>query len=118
MALAVACDIHPLNNLRVLQYLRAEFSADDATVNRWTGQWISRGFTALDELIRRNSADGRYCVGSSVTLADVFLLPQVFNARRVDLDLTPYPRIAAVAAHLESLPAFAAARPQAQPDSE
>ena len=118
MALAVACDIHPLNNLRVLQYLRGEFSANDVTVNRWARHWIGRGFEALDRLIERNSVDGRHCVGSGVTLADVFLLPQVFNARRVDLDLAPYPRIAAVAAHLESLPAFAAARPDAQPDAE
>ncbi len=118
MALAVACDIHPLNNLRVLQYLRGEFSADEATINQWARHWIGRGFEALDQLVARNSADGRHCVGGGVTLADVFLLPQVFNARRVQLDLAPFPRVAAVAAHLESLPAFAAARPDAQPDAE
>jgi maleylacetoacetate isomerase len=118
MALVVACDIHPLNNLRVLQYLRGELHADDAAVERWARAWIGRGFAALEELIARNSADGRHCHGDQVTLADVFLLPQVFNSRRVDLDLAPYPRLRAVAAHLESLPAFSAARPEVQPDAE
>jgi maleylacetoacetate isomerase len=118
MALAVACDIHPLQNLRVLQYLRREFGQDDAGVNRWARHWISSGFAALEQWIAVNSADGRYCYGCSVTLADVFLLPQVFNARRVETDLGPYPRIVAVAEHLLTLPAFAAARPEAQPDAE
>jgi maleylacetoacetate isomerase len=118
MALAIACDVHPLNNLRVLQYLRGEFTQDDAAINRWTSHWISRGFEAMEQLITRHSADGRHCHGSGVTLADVFVLPQVFNSRRVQLDLAPYPRLAAVAAHLETLPAFAAARPDAQPDAE
>jgi maleylacetoacetate isomerase len=118
MALAVACDVHPLNNLRVLQYLRREFAQDDDGVNRWARHWISSGFAALEQWIEVNSADGRYCYGSSVTLADVFLLPQVFNARRVATDFAPYPRIVAVAEHLLTLPAFAAARPEAQPDAE
>ena len=118
MALAVACDIHPLNNLSVLQYLRAELGQGDESVTRWISHWIDRGFTALEQLIARHSANGRYCFGDSVTLADVFLVPQVANSRRVQLDLAPYPRLAAVARHLESLPAFAAARPEAQPDAE
>lgn len=118
MALAVACDIHPLNNLRVLQYLRRDLSQGDEAVGEWMRHWISGGFEALEQWIARQSADGLHCHGAGVTLADVFLLPQVFNARRVDLDLAPYPRIAAVARHLESLPAFAAARPDAQPDAE
>ena len=118
MALAVACDIHPLNNLSVLQYLRGELGQDDEAVTRWIGHWINRGFTALEQLIARHSADGLHCHGSSVTLADVFLVPQVANSRRVQLDLSPYPRLSAVARHLESLPAFAAARPEAQPDAE
>ena len=118
MALAVACDIHPLNNLSVLQYLRGELGQDDAGVNRWISHWIARGFGALEQLIGRHSGDGRHCYGSGVTLADVFLVPQVANSRRVQLDLAPYPRLARVAHHLESLPAFAAARPEAQPDAE
>jgi maleylacetoacetate isomerase len=118
MALAVACDIHPLNNLSVLQYLRGELGQGDEAVTRWISHWIDRGFTALEQLIERNSADGRHCFGDSVTLADVFLVPQVANSRRVQLDLAAYPRLAAVAQHLESLPAFAAARPEVQPDAE
>jgi maleylacetoacetate isomerase len=118
MALAVACDIHPLNNLRVLQYLRGELNQPDEAVNRWARHWIAGGFQALEQWIGRYSTDGRHCHGPGATLADVFLLPQVFNARRVELDLGPYPRLAAVAAHLETLTAFAAARPEVQPDAE
>lgn len=118
MALAIACDIHPLNNLSVLQYLRGELGQGDEAVTRWMSHWIDRGFGALEQLIARHSADGRYCYGATVTLADVFLVPQVANSRRVQLDLAPYPRLAAVARHLESLPAFAAARPEVQPDAE
>ena len=118
MALTVACDIHPLNNLRVLQYLRGELSQPDEAVNRWARHWIAEGFQALEQWIARHSTDGRHCHGSAVTLADVFLLPQVFNARRVQLDLAPWPRLTAVAAHLEALPAFDAARPERQPDAE
>jgi maleylacetoacetate isomerase len=118
MALAVACDIHPLNNLRVLQYLRREFGKDDEEVNAWARHWIASGFAALEQLIARHSADGRYCHGAQPTLADVFLLPQVFNARRVQTDLAPFPRLVAVAEHLLTLPVFAAARPEVQPDAE
>jgi maleylacetoacetate isomerase len=118
MALAVACDIHPLNNLRVLLHLRREFGLDDEGVNRWARHWIEGGFVALEQLIARHSGDGRYCYGSRATLADVFLLPQVFNARRVHAELARFPRIVAVAEHLLTLPAFAAARPELQSDAE
>jgi len=118
MALLVACDVHPLNNLRVQQYLRGELGQDEASVSRWVRHWIERGFVALEQLAARHSGDGRHCYGSSVTLADVFLVPQVYNARRAQLDLAAWPRLAAVAQHLEALPAFAAARPEAQPDAE
>lgn len=118
MALAVACDIHPLNNLRVQQYLRDELGQGEEAVARWTRHWMSRGFTALEGLVTRHSQDGQHCFGTSVTLADVCLVPQLYNARRARVDLAPFPRLAAVAAHLESLPAFAAARPEVQPDAE
>ena len=118
MALAVACDIHPLNNLRVLQHLRTEFHQDDEGIARWARLWITRGFDALEQLVARHSRDGRHCFGEAVTLADVCLVPQVANARRVQLDLAPWPRLLAVNTHLESLPAFVAARPDAQPDAE
>lgn len=118
MALAVACDIHPLNNLRVLKYLGTEFGQDEEATHRWVRHWISQGFAPLETWIGRYSSDGRYCYGTGVTLADVFLVPQVYNARRHGVDLVPFPRLAAVNAHLETLPAFAAARPEAQPDAE
>lgn len=118
MALAIACDIHPLNNLRVTQYLRRELGADEEMVTRWIRHWIAQGFTALEAWIVRHSADGRHCFGATVTVADVCLVPQVYNARRFALDLAPWPRLVAVAAALEALPAFAAARPELQPDAE
>jgi maleylacetoacetate isomerase len=118
MALAVACDIHPLNNLGVQQYLRSELGQGDDAVARWSRHWIARGFTALEQLVARHSLDGRHCYGEAVTFADAFLVPQLYNARRAQVDLAPYPRLVAVAQHLESLPAFAAARPEAQPDAE
>jgi maleylacetoacetate isomerase len=118
MALVVACDVHPLNNLGVQQYLRGEIGATDEAVAHWVRHWIAGGFRALEQLVERHSTDGRHCFGTSVTLADAFLVPQVYNARRAQLDLAPYPRLAAITQHLESLPAFAAARPESQPDAE
>jgi maleylacetoacetate isomerase len=118
MALAIACDIHPLNNLRVQQYLRDELGQGEEDVARWTRHWMSRGFAALEVLVARHSADDRHCFGTSVTLADVCLVPQMYNARRARVDLSPYPRLVAVNTHLENLTAFAAARPEAQPDAE
>lgn len=117
MALAIACDIHPLNNLRVLNYLRGELQQDDAGVNVWYRHWITEGFRGLEIQARELSSDHRYCHGDSVTLADVLLVPQMFNARRFETDLSPFPTLTAISAHLESLPAFANARPEVQPDA-
>jgi maleylacetoacetate isomerase/maleylpyruvate isomerase len=117
LAYAIACDIHPLNNLRVLQYLRDALGQGEDVIARWNREWMSRGFEALETWLGRYSGDGRHCHGTQVTLADVCLLPQVFNSRRYQLDLAPYPRLAAVAKHLETLPAFANARPEVQPDA-
>jgi maleylacetoacetate isomerase len=118
MALAIACDVHPLNNLSVMQYLRAELGADEPAVTRWIRHWIAAGFAALETRVATHSSDGRHAFGDSVTLADVCLVPQWYNARRFGLPLEPYPRLAAVVAHLETLPAFASARPELQPDAE
>jgi len=117
MALAVACDVHPLNNLRVQQYLRDGLGQDAAAVSTWVRHWMAEGFGALETLIGRHSLDGRHCFGESVTLADACLVPQVYNARRAGLELAPFPRLAEVARCLEALPAFAAARPEVQPDA-
>jgi maleylacetoacetate isomerase len=124
MAMAVACDTHPLNNLPIMGYLRREFGADDAAVNRWVAHWIDRGFTALERWVATvpgaptHAHEQRFSYGAQVTLADVCLAPQMFNARRFAVDVTPYPRLVAICAHLESLPAFVAARPDQQPDAE
>jgi maleylacetoacetate isomerase len=116
LALAIACDIHPLNNLRVLDYLRLQ-GADEAAVSRWYGQWITLGFGALEQQARRLSGDGRHLFGTSVTLADVCLVPQMFNARRFQCDVSAFPTLRGISAYLESLPAFARAAPEAQPDA-
>ena len=123
MALAVACDIHPLNNLSPLQYLRREFQAGDAAISRWVAHWITRGFTALESWVGawaggQPAPAQRYCYGGQATLADVCLLPQMFNARRYSVDVSPFPRLVAIATHLETIAAFARARPEEQEDAE
>lgn len=118
LALAIACDIHPLNNLRVLDYLRQSLGQSQAAVDAWYRHWIAEGFTGLELEAQRHSTDGRHLYGATVTLADVCLVPQLYNARRFNVDLTPYPALVKIGAALESLPAFAAARPEVQPDAE
>lgn len=118
IAEVIACDIHPLNNLRVLNYLRGAYGQDDAGVNAWYRHWITEGFNGLEAQARQHSAEGRFCHGDAVSLADVLLAPQMFNARRFETDLTAFPTLTAISAHLESLPAFAAARPEVQPDAK
>ncbi len=118
MTLLIACDIHPLNNLRVTNYLRGPLEQGDEPVAEWIRHWIGEGFRALEELARRHGDGRQYLYGDGVTLADVCLVPQMYNARRYYCDLTPYPALVAIDAHLTSLPAFAAARPEVQPDAE
>jgi maleylpyruvate isomerase len=115
MALAVACDMHPLNNLRILTYLRSQMGQDEDTVNAWYRHWIAVGFSGLEQEARRATGDGRYMFGSTVTMADIYIVPQMYNARRFKCDLGPYPTLCAICAHLEGLPAFAKAVPEAQP---
>jgi maleylacetoacetate isomerase len=114
LALAIACEMAPLNNSGVLEYLRGPpLEADDGTVNAWYAAWIARGFGALEQQVQKTSGDGRHMFGTAVTLADVLLVPQMYNARRYHCDLAPYPTLRAICAHLETLPAFARAAPQA-----
>lgn len=115
MALTVACEIHPLNNLRVLQYLTQTLGADDTAKNTWYHHWVASGFMALETLLTRHS--GRYCFGNAVTLADLCLVPQVYNAQRFNVDLTPYPNIMRVWAECNQLEAFANAAPERQADA-
>jgi maleylacetoacetate isomerase len=115
LALAIACDIHPLNNLRVLNYLRTHLKQDAAAVGEWYRHWIACGLRALEAEAARS--DLRHLVGSHVTIADICLVPQIYNARRFECDLQPYPRLNAISAHLEGLPAFVRAAPEAQTDA-
>ncbi len=116
MASLIACDVHPLNNLRVLKALREDFAADQATIDAWAGRWIKAGFDALETLVARHGEG--FCFGSAPTFADVNLIPQMYSARRFNVDLTPWPRLGAVEAAALALPAFADAHPDRQPDAD
>jgi maleylacetoacetate isomerase len=117
-ALGIACDIHPLNNLRVMQYLGSKLAADEAARNMWSRHWIELGFAALEPLLVADGAAGRFCYGDTPTLADCCLVPQVFNALRLRCSLEPYPTIRGIYEHCTQLPAFARAAPGAQADAE
>lgn len=116
LALAVACDIHPLNNSRVLEYLRTDLAQDQTAVQRWYAHWIELGFEALEQQARR-LGDGRHMFGEQLTLADVCIVPQMYNAHRFHCDVTAYPTLNAICAQLLALPAFARAAPNVQPDA-
>lgn len=116
IALTIACDIHPLNNLRVLKYLGQEFGMSPDARQAWLMHWIADGFAALEAQIASDS--GRFCVGDTPGIADCCLVPQMFNARRFNIDLTPYPRLVAIDAACNALPAFQAAHPSRQADAE
>jgi maleylacetoacetate isomerase len=118
IAYQIACDIHPVNNLRVNQYLKATFGADAEAQIAWQRHWISLGFTALETLLARDEETGKFCHGDSPTIADICLIPQMANARRVELDFSPYPTLARIEAQALSLAAFDAALPANQPDAE
>ena len=117
LAAIVSCDIHPINNRRILEALRHRFGADDAAVNDWCGTWISAGFDAIEALLLKDPQRGDFCFGSTPTLADVYLVPQVESARRFKVDLSRWPLIQAVDAACGQLEAFRKAAPSAQPDA-
>jgi maleylacetoacetate isomerase/maleylpyruvate isomerase len=117
MAQAVACDIHPLNNLRVLNYLKQEMGQDEAAVKKWYAHWIEEGFRALEAWALKYSPAQRFLYGDAVSLADVCLVPQVYNARRFQVSLADYPTLVAIDAHLQTLPAVIAASPEQQADA-
>ena len=112
---AIASDIHPLNNLRVLRYLEEKLILDKQTRDAWYRHWISVGFDALERWLARDAATGRFCHGNSPTIADVCLVPQVFNARRFSVDMNSFPRILAIDAACRELAAFQSAAPDAPP---
>ncbi len=117
IALAIACDIHPLNNTRVLKYLERVWGIDEPKRNEWYRHWIDEGFAAIEPQLA-SRAGGRFSLGDTPTLADVCLVPQVANAGRLKIPMDPYPRIRAINEACLALPAFDRAQPAAQPDAE
>ncbi|MES2128923.1 MAG: maleylacetoacetate isomerase [Pseudomonadota bacterium] len=118
LALTIACDIHPIANLRVLRYLMGPMGLSEAQKNTWYEHWVSSGLAALEAHLLRDGGTGRFCHGDTPTLADCCLVPQVFNAQRANIDLAPYPTVARINAACLALPAFAAAHPSRQGDAE
>lgn len=118
LALTVACDIHPINNLRVLKYLGGTLQVAEEARNEWYRHWVGEGLRAIEAHLADDPATGACCHGDTPTLADCCLIPQVFNAQRFKVDLSPYPTIQRIHEHCNSLPAFAAAHPTRQPDTE
>lgn len=118
LALTIACDIHPIGNLRVLKYLKQHLDIGEDAKLEWLQHWMREGFQTLETLLAGHPDTGRFCHGDTPTLADCCLLPQLFNAERFGLDLTPYPTIRAIQTACAALPAFIAAHPAQQPDAE
>ena len=118
LALIVGCDIHPLNNLKVLQYLGRELGLEEAERNRWYHHWVNEGFTAIEALLNEGGAPGEFCHGDTPGLADVCLVPQVYNANRFEVDLAAYPTILRINQVCLALDPFAQAAPDVQPDAE
>jgi len=118
LAQIVACDIHPINNLRVLRYLVKQLGQPDEVKTDWYRHWVIEGLRSLEAHLARNPGTGAFCHGDTPTMADCFLVPQVFNAKRFDIDVEAYPTIARIDALCADLPAFKAAHPSLQPDAE
>jgi maleylacetoacetate isomerase len=118
MALIIACEVHPIQNLRVLNYVKSSYNQTDDQVNRWARHWIDLGLTALEQMIAAQPNRGKFCFGNTPTLADICLIPQLSNARRYGCDLSQYPSILSIDGNCMSLPAFADAAPEKQPDAE
>jgi len=117
LAAVVGCDIHPLNNRRVLEYLRHTLHCDQAAVLAWCGEWIRGGFTALEQMLASDTTRGSFCFGDRPSFADAYLVAQVESARRFKVDLSPYPNIEAIDLACAELPAFDLAAPKNQPDA-
>lgn len=117
LSLLVACDIHPLNNLRVLQYFEHEWNVPQPERDGWVRHWIAEGFGAFEALIAGHPSTGEFCEGEHPGMAECCLVPQLYNARRFGLDLSAYPTMLRIEAACEALPAFAQAHPDRQPDA-
>jgi maleylacetoacetate isomerase len=117
VAQIIACELHPLNNLRTLKYVKRSYKLDDEGVNTWYRHWIAEGFAMLEGYLVREGRAGRFCHGDMVTIADCCLVPQVFNAQRYQCDLAPYPTIVRVFGECMKLDAFASTQPSGQSDA-
>ena len=117
LAQTIACDIHPLNNLRVLQYLETEFNAPQVERERWAQHWIIEGFRAVESLLSNNPSTGDHCEGDEPSLADILLVPQVYNSLRWSVDLSQFPTIRRINDNCMKLTAFDRARPENQVDA-
>ncbi len=117
LAQLIACDVHPLNNLRVLNYLKTFLGQGEEACRGWYRHWIAEGFAAFERQLECRSSAGRFCFGDTATLADLCLVPQMYNARRFECDLSAYPRLQAIDGHCSRLPEFCQAAPEAQPDA-
>ncbi|WP_395826636.1 maleylacetoacetate isomerase [Collimonas sp.] len=118
VALSIACDMHPLNNLRVLRYLVHELNVDDNAKNAWYRHWCESGLAALELTLARDKRPGKFCYGDSPTLADCCLVTQIFNAQRLKCDLSAMPTLMRIHENCQQLDAFVKAAPQNQPDAE
>lgn len=117
LAAVVGCDIHPINNRRILEYLRKTLGCDEGAVNAWCRTWIEAGFDALEKLLAADTGRGNFCHGGAPTIADAYLVPQVESARRFKVDLSPFPNIVAIDRACGELDAFRRAAPAVQPDA-
>jgi len=117
LAAIVGCDVHPVNNRRILETLRRDFGADEAAVQRWCATWIATGFDAIEALLAADTQRGEFCFGVTPTLADVYLVPQVESARRFKLDIGRWPRVLAIDEACSRIEAFREAMPGCQPDA-
>lgn len=118
MALVIACEVHPIQNLRVLNHVKKQYQQSDEQVNQWAQHWIDLGLSALEQLIVAQRRRGTFCFGDTPTLADICLVPQLGNARRYGSDLSQYPNLLSIEKNCITLPAFANAAPEKQPDAE
>jgi maleylacetoacetate isomerase/maleylpyruvate isomerase len=118
MAMIIACEVHPIQNLRVLNYVKKEYNRTDEQMNRWAQHWIDLGLAALEQTITARTKRGKFCHRDTPTLADICLVPQLGNARRYGCDLSKYPAILEIEKNCMALPAFANAAPEKQPDAE
>jgi maleylpyruvate isomerase len=116
LAQVVACEIHPVNNLRILKYLEKEFDVDEAGRRQWYRHWVMEGFAALEKMLADNPATGKFCHGDTPTIADLCLVPQVFNAHRFEVDMSSFPVISRIDAACQKLKAFSDASPEQQAD--